>query len=155
MPLEDLTPEQLAQAEAWDAEQAHREMDELEMKSMEGFAEIERTIRVSQARHKSVTLEHGKEKVVIRTRAAAPYALRLRIARFYQRQRDEGGLIDPDAEVDDMYRLMAEICLDAPWTDPKSWAYLDKMTGDTPKLFDKAVMEIQGFAEMMETFRGK
>jgi hypothetical protein len=155
MDVDDLSPEQLAQAEAWDVEQAHRESDELELTSLEGFAEIEKIVRVSEARHKTITLTNGKDTVKFRTRAAVPYALRVQVARFYQRQQDSGALGDPDTEVGEMYRLMAELCLDSPWTDPKAWAYLDEKTGETPKLFDKAILEINGFAEMMEKFRGK
>lgn len=155
MPLSELTPEEFAEAEAWDPEQAHREMNNLELEAMEGWSEVEKALRVAGGRHRAVVLENGKDRVTIRTRAAIPYGLRVRIARFYQRQQEGGALGDPDAEVGELYELMALLCLDTPWTNPQSWAHLDKMTGDTPKLFDQAVLEINGFAEMVEKFRGR
>jgi hypothetical protein len=154
--VEDLSPEDFAKAAAWDPEEAHRKGDELELQAHEGYAEVEKIIRLAKDRHKTITFEAGGEKVAIRTMAAVPYDLRVRISRFFKTQQDQNALpTDPAAAVGEMYALIAALCLDAPWTDPKTWAYVDRMTGQTPKLFDAAILEINDFSEMVERFRGR
>lgn len=151
--VEDLSPEDFAKAAAWDPEEAHRKGDELELKSLEGFAEVEKLIRVSGAKTASISFTAGGETVTIRTKSGIPFPLRLKIERFFRDTED--GKIDTAAAGQQQAALMASLCLDAPWTSPTAWIAVDKATGYLDKAFVDAWAAILDIEGTVSKFRPK
>jgi predicted metalloendopeptidase len=54
-----------------------------------------------------------------------------------------------------MYEVMADLCLEEPWTDWKTWAAFDVRTGAGPKILDQIMQKIAPEEGRIKTFRGK
>jgi hypothetical protein len=65
---------------------------------------------------------------------------------------------DPLAEQDAVvYQLLAEMCTEAPWTDPEAWRYVDLRIDDgrVYTIFFSLVMKMGGDEETLKDFRRK
>ena len=65
---------------------------------------------------------------------------------------------DPLAEQDMVvYQLLAEMCTEAPWTDPEAWRYVDLRFNDgrVYTIFFSLVMKMGGDEETLKDFRRK
>jgi hypothetical protein len=65
---------------------------------------------------------------------------------------------DPLAEQDTVvYQLLAEMCTEAPWTEPEAWRYVDLKTNDGRiyTIFFSLVMKMGGDEETLKDFRRK
>ena len=65
---------------------------------------------------------------------------------------------DPLAEQDTVvYQLLAEMCTEAPWTDPEAWRYVDLRFNDgrVYTIFFSLVMKMGGDEETLKDFRRK
>ena len=138
-------------------DQAFRELDEEEIQGFEGFGEIEKVLRRSEKQFKSIRLTDGADAVEIRFRATIPLTLRGQMQAQYTRLidtvEDEGSLPAVDAQVRPMCELLAQICPDAPWNDWRSWAYLEKKSGETGNLFKQIMKVIEGDDQKLKGFR--
>lgn len=70
---------------------------------------------------------------------------------------EEVEIADPDplALQRPMYEVLADLCLDAPWNDWKTWAGLDIRTGSAPGMLDRILETIAPQEDRVRSFRAK
>ena len=87
--------------------------------------------------------------IPIQIRAAIPKALRdklTKIAKDYQ----AGNIESAD---DDMYVIMAKLCLDKPYTNPAAWKFIDDETGEVPNVMKTMIEKIINMEGVANRFR--
>ena len=148
---DDHNPEPFPEAPA--AEQPHCETNDENLTAIEGFAEVEKLIRVSKAKIKTIVLAAGGERVEIRVLSAIPLPLRVKIERFFKDT--SSGKSDVAASAPRQAELMAALCLDAPWTNPGAWLAIDRATGYLDTAFTDAWAAILDVEGTISKFRPK
>jgi len=126
--------------------------DELKVEEMNAIAELEQ-VRQIISRTKGQTKEVMVGGIPVRIKAAIPRPLRLRLERAAQETKNEEA--DPEEFDDEMYKIMSELCMDEPWTNPQVWKYIDNETGETPKVFTQIMTEIYSDELKLQNFRKK
>jgi len=123
-------------------------MDELKQEDYKDFqenAELKAIIAGQQA--KSCTLDvNGIE---IKFKAAIPKGLRDRLIKV-ARQYEMGEVEKADEEI---YEILAQICINPPFTNPKSWKYIDLETGEVPNLMQSMIEKITKLEGAAKSFR--
>lgn len=141
--------------------------DELDRQKAIRHAAMEEFIKSSETRF--ITIQHnGKE---IRIRPAIPGRMRaevLKLASKYKsvdiqaikdgkpRQYDMEFLpsLHKDEE-EQLYKMLAAICLDSPYNDPEAWQYYDMITGEAGIVYQKAEAAIKEAQKDAISFRPK
>jgi len=157
----------------WDAEAAHDELEAHVVGLATDNAEVRKLLTNQSERFETIRITGSAGTVEIRVAAAVPWGVRARIARLsvetkraarreaeeWQRVAagEEVEIADPDplALQRPMYEVLADLCLDAPWNDWKTWAGLDIRTGSAPGMLDRILETIAPQEDRVRSFRAK
>lgn len=115
-----------------DEEKEAQSLREEEYKDFKENAELKAIIAGQKA--KKLTIRFGD--IEIHFRAAIPKGIRdqtIKVAKDYQ----NGEIESAD---DSMYLIMSQLALEAPYTNPAAWKFIDEETGEVPNMLS-AVME--------------
>ena len=89
--------------------------------------------------------------VSIRYRAGIPHATRMKLMELRDKFNSEKG---ETADIsDEIYRILANLCLDSPWSNPEVWKYVDAETGDVPNILFTMVTKIYETEAQVKSFR--
>lgn len=90
----------------------------------------------------------------IRIRAIIPFEVRKQIIEL--QTKDFGDDFEKMKAADDMmYTVMADLCLDAPWTNQESWRYIDQQLGIAPRVWKDMILAIKTGEVTRKSFRRK
>lgn len=123
-----------------------QELEDAEIKDFKDNAQLKAIIATSKARKMAIRIG----EVDINIRASIPKGLRERIvkaAKLWQ-----SGNVD-DTTDDEIYEIMAQLCLDDPYNAPALWKYVDQETGDVPVLLKQMMEKITGVEDTAKRFR--
>ena len=111
-----------------------------------------------------LVLEHNDKK--IRIRPAIPGSVRSKVIGMASKykgidlealKRGEGDLgIIPELQADSeeqLYNVLAALCIDAPYNEPENWKYYDEITGEAERIYLKAEAMIKEAHESAISFR--
>lgn len=159
--------------EEWDVEQAHRELDEYVSGIAADHSEVRRFLEIQGEQSTVVTVEGAAGRVDIRVVAMIPWSVRARIGRFgadakrlARQEADEWrrASAGEDIEIHDpdpieiqrpMYEVLADLCLDSPWNDWRTWAGIDVRTGAAPDMLERILAQITPQENQIKSFRSK
>ncbi|MFA5137173.1 MAG: hypothetical protein WC489_07350 [Patescibacteria group bacterium] len=159
--------------------------DDLEDKELEAYVQeheskldsIKSFLTIADKQHKIVTFTDGKETIRIKVRAAIPYETRERQQKLHAelmemwevaKEKAEKLGLDPDkVQLSDlklqrpMYEILAELCIEPPWNDWRTWAVIDrgvkgqiKGSGYGPVMLQKIFETISDTKKDIKSFRG-
>lgn len=130
-----------------DENQAEQDLKSEEYKDFEENAELKAIIAGQKAR--KYTIDVSGVPIAIRT--AIPKGLRDKII-VIGKQYEAGETAKAD---EDIYFLMAQICLDPPYTKPGAWKYIDEETGEVPNILMQMIKKITAVEGAASRFRNK
>lgn len=130
-----------------DEEKANKELAGEEYKDFKKNSEIRAIIANKNAKTSEIDLGGIKIKV----KSSIPKPLRDKIL-FVGKAYEAGNLAEGDKK---MYEIMAEMCIDAPYTNPTAWAYIDKETGMVPEALKNVVESMVTTESAAKSFRKK
>lgn len=145
----------------WNEDLAFAELEDEVQTRMQENADVQALLLARRAAGpRTKTLQYGDVKIQVR--ATMPYTLRAR-ALGLQAEVSRAALeigSRPAAEVlvraqRPIYELMAALCVDDPWTDWQTWWYVDRESGDGPKIFEEMIRLIQPDEARIARFRGE
>ena len=123
--------------------------EELEQEEYKDFKEnAQLKAIIAGSRSKSIFIRLND--VEIRVRGAIPKGLRERMikaGRLWQ-----SGSITDDTD-DEIYEIVAQLCIDDPYTTPALWKYIDAETGEVPNVLRMMVEKIVGVEDTAKRFR--
>ena len=161
------------EADKWDAEQAHEELEGMVANLAATNGEVRRLLCIQDEQSETIRIAGKTDAIEIKIRAVVPWNVRARIARMgtemkriARQEAEEWKKIaaGEDVEIQEvdiiqvqrpMYEVMADLCLEEPWTDWKTWAAFDVRTGAGPKILDQIMQKIAPEEGRIKTFRGK
>jgi hypothetical protein len=160
--------------------------DDLEDQELEEYVQSKektlQTIRsfvtIADRQFKYVTFGDGKDQLKIKIRAAIPYETRERQNHIYEELQNQWAAakakaeelgLDPDkVQLNDlkvqrpMYEILANLCMEDPWNDWRTWAVIDrgvrgqvKGSGMGPVMLGKILAAINETQDGVKAFRGK
>ena len=125
-------------------------------------AAMQDLIRSSESRF--LTVEHNGKP--IRIRPAIPGKVRTQVVKLASKykgidikalKKGEGDLsIIPELQSDSeeqLYRVLAALCVDEPYTNAENWRYYDEITGEAERVFEKAEALIEEAHNTAISFR--
>ncbi len=124
---------------------ADKELENEEYKDFKENAQLKAIIAGHKA--KRVSVKQGDVEIFILP--ALPKGLRDRIVKI-AREYESGDIERADEEV---YEVMAEICLDPPYTKAAAWKYIDEETGAVPDVLKQMIERIAGTENTAKRFR--
>lgn len=162
--------------EIWD-EIEDRELEEYVQEHSGKLAEVKEFLTIADKQYKFVFFGDGKDVIKIKVKAAVPYEVRERQQNLQEelmavlaqaREKAEALGIDPSkvrtntlALQKPMYEILADLCLEEPWTDWRTWAVIDKGvrghfkgSGMGPVMIHKIFRKINETQEDLKNFRG-
>ena len=136
--------------------------DALDEARAQKHAAMQDLIRSSESRF--LTVEHNGKS--IRIRPAIPGKVRTQVVKLASKykgidikalKKGEGDLsiipeLQSDSE-DQLYRVLAALCVDEPYTDAENWRYYDEITGEAERVFEKAETLIEEAHNTAISFR--
>ena len=128
-----------------DTEQAHSELKQIEYDEFKENAEIKAIV----ANHKAKRISVKQGDIEIFIRSALPKSLRDKIINISKKYE----LGDTETADEEIYEIMAEICLDEPYTKPAAWKYIDEETGAVPDVLKQMIERIAGTESAAKRFR--
>ena len=134
---------------ALDVEAEFKNLDEVEIKTFENNEELKQLLSTMRTTYKKILLT-GK---IIRIKSYMPKPVR---KRFLRVSKDLGDVVDIDgveAIERRYYPLVAAMCVDAPYTDPKTWQYLDEQEGIIQDVTMKILAEVNKTDAEIKAFR--
>jgi hypothetical protein len=128
-----------------DEDKADKSLDAEAYKDFEQNAQLRAIITSQKARKLSITV--GDVEIFIK--AGIPKKERdalMKIAKEYK----DGEIEEADKS---MYVVLSNICLDSPFNNPLTWAYIDNETGEVPNMLAKITEKIFGMEAVAKRFR--
>jgi hypothetical protein len=128
-----------------DEEKTNQEFDKTEYEELKEDVQLKAIIAGSKAKKVTVNISG----IDIAIRAAIPKSLRdklVMIAKAYQNEDVESG-------DEDMYVVLAAICLEPPYTKPAAWKLIDEETGEAPTVLRQIIEKIAGLEAGAKRFR--
>lgn len=139
---------------------------------------VRKFVTIAENQYKFVFFGDSKESIKIKVKAAIPYEVRDRqkhlqeeLQEMYRAAREKAELlnIDPDkVQINDlklqrpMYEILADLCIEEPWNDWRTWAVIDrgvkgkmKGSGMGPVMLKRIFDIISETKEDVKSFRGK
>jgi hypothetical protein len=116
-----------------DENSEERKIDEAVLKDIKELEDVKKLVATTKKQVKSITIGGVEVKIM----AAIPRPIRARIDIVGQTIRT-GEVVTPEIEKE-LYQIMAELCIEAPWKNPLTWEYIDNETGETPRVFTKII----------------
>jgi hypothetical protein len=110
-----------------------RKIDEAVLKDIKELEDVKKLVATTKRQTKSITIGGVEVKIL----AAIPRPIRAKIDIISQSIKTEAG-VTSDVEKE-LYQIMAELCVEAPWTNALTWEYVDNETGETPRVFAKII----------------
>jgi len=151
-------------ADEWDADAAHDELEAHVAEVAAGNADVRRFLTIQAERFETVTISGAAGSVDIRVVAVVPWSVRTRIAQIaadakQMARREAAGeeveTPDPITAQRPMYEVLADLCLDAPWNDWKTWAGIDVRTGAAPDMLERILSTVLPQEDRIKSFRAK
>ena len=102
---------------------------------------------IAGSRAKRVSVKQGDVEIFIRS--ALPKPLRDRIISISKKYE----LGETETADEEIYEVMAQICLDEPYTKPAAWKYIDEETGVVPDVLKQMIEKITGTEGAAKRFR--
>ena len=128
-----------------DEQQAENELKNLEYEGFKENAQVKAIIAGQLAKHSSVKFGD----IEIQIKSAVKKGLRDRILALAKKaQAGEVEKIDLE-----FYDVIAEMCVESPWTQPAVWRHIDEETGMIPKVFEMIIEKVVGGEKSAQTFR--
>ncbi len=161
------------EADKWDADQAHDELEGMAADLAVKNAEVRRLLEIQEERSETIRIAGKADAIEIKVRAVIPWNVRSRIARMStetkriaRQEADEWRRIAAGEEVEikevdlvkvqrPMYEVIADLCLEEPWNDWKTWAAFDVRTGGAPGILDQIMKKIAPEEGRIRSFRGQ
>lgn len=161
------------EVDKWDVDQAHDELEAHVSGLAVDNAEVRKFLLIQGERFETVRIEGSAGTVEIRVVAVVPWGVRSQIARLAaetkraarreaeEMQRAAAGeeieITDPDLiEMQrPMYEILADLCIDAPWNDWRTWAGIDIRTGSAPNMLERILVQIAPQEDKIRSFRPK
>lgn len=161
------------QADEWDPDAAHDELETYVADLATENADVRKFLTNQSERFETVRIEGSAGTVEIRVVPVVSWTVRSRIARVAtetkraarreaeEMQRAAAGeeveITEPDliALQRPMYEILANLCIDAPWNDWRTWAGIDIRTGSAPDMLNRILETIAPQEERVRSFRQK
>jgi len=122
-----------------------KQLEQEEYKDFKENAQLKAIIAGHNA--KRVSVKQGDIEIFIRP--ALRKGLRDRIVKI-AKEYESGDIENADQEI---YDVMAEICLDPPYNNPAAWKYSDEETGAVPDVLKQMIEKIAGVEQTAKRFR--
>lgn len=160
-------------ADEWDADQAYAELETYVATLAADNADVRKFLGIQKEQVQIVRITGTSGTVEIRVVAAIPWTVRARIARISAETKRAARLEadewrramagedieirdpDPIATQRPMYEILADLCLDSPWNDWRTWAGIDIQTGAAPGMLERILETIAPNEERIRSFRPK
>lgn len=130
-----------------DETKAIEEMKKEEYEDFKNNAQLKAIIAGQKAKKMSVTISG----IEIFIRAAIPKPLRDKIVKI-SKAYENGDIAEAD---DELYRVLANLCLEEPWNNPAAWKYVDEETGEVPNVIRQVMEKITDIEASAKNFRSK
>ena len=128
---------------------AFEELEQLEIDGFESNEDIKKLLEDQSSLFKTIKLG----KTTIRIRAYMPRNIRLKLLKLgsdSKKAKTEEDMIKVEKR---LYPLVAGMCLDKPYSEPKTWLYVDNKLGCIQEVVLKIVSEVNKVDEELKTFR--
>jgi len=148
---------------ALDPDAEYAKLDAIEKKELEDNAELAAFIQGSA--ETAITVEHGGKSIKIKP--TVPKGIRSELVVLSQKYKgldldkmpeDQALEILVKAQTESefkIYRLLSQVCMEAPYNTAAAWEYYDNLTGQAPLVLVKVQAAIEGFQEKIASFRKK
>jgi len=128
-----------------DEVKADNELKVLENNDFAENAQLKAIIATQKA--KKVSIKVGDVEIFLRP--AIPKPLRDKIVAISRQYKDA----DIEKADDEMYKVIAQLCLDEPYTNPAIWKYIDNETGEVPNMLTEITERLTKVEKSAQRFR--
>ena len=134
-----------------DLDEEYEKLDALEVKILEQNEEVKKIISTQNSASKTITFGG----VEIKIRAYMPRAVRLKIMKAGNDLKSVKTEKELRAIEKRLYPIISEMCMEKPYTDPKTWHVIDVKTSAIQEVLFKIVSEVTQTDEAIKSFRNK
>lgn len=130
-------------------EEGYDAIDKQELRALESDAKVRELISSANKIHKVIKVG----EVEVRIRAYMPRSVRLKLMRtgvILKRIDSEKVMVEADKLI---YPIIAEMCVDTPYNNPKTWQIVDEETGMVQQFLMNIMEAVNKTEKDIETFR--
>ena len=134
-----------------DVNEEFKKLDAVEVKLMEENEEVKSLLNSISTSCKNITIGEAN----IRIKAFMPKRLRSAFMKVGGEISNIEGIEGLEEVEQKFYPLVAQMCVDAPFNDAKSWQFIDERQGCIQEVVMKIIAEVNSTDVKIKSFRGK